>query len=380
MRNVEVIYSVGVPLGDGMGGIASFASEGVRKYLTLKTVLAPSVRQGSSRRTEDVTTMTFPAYAVYKLLERSGSNVLKDSFFDVWASRHIQPCHVFYGWAHMSLYSLRAAGRYGAKTVVDRGSAEIRVQKRLLDEEYSRFGRASLISGPSLRRHLREEEEADLIAVPSRFVFDSFREMGFPEKKLFINPLGVDLERFRSTPIPQDAPFRVVYMGVLSLQKGIHYLLKAWERLRLRDAELHLSGEILPEIRPDLERAVSQGIKVHAGGGTPHPEKVYDTAHIVVLFSVQDGFGSVVLEAMASGRPVIVSENVGAKDCVRDGVDGFVVPARSLEPLMERIAYFHGNRDKIREMGENARKRAEEFTWGSYQERLAGKLKELADA
>jgi glycosyltransferase involved in cell wall biosynthesis len=99
---------------------------------------------------------------------------------------------------------------------------------------------------------------------------------------------------------------------------------------------------------------------------------------VFVLPSLADGFGMVVPQAMACGLPVIVTENVGAADIVRDGRSGFIVPVRDVEALCEKLRFLHENRDLAREMGRQARQDVIcGYTWDDYGDRLVGFLETL---
>jgi glycosyltransferase involved in cell wall biosynthesis len=106
--------------------------------------------------------------------------------------------------------------------------------------------------------------------------------------------------------------------------------------------------------------------------GVPHRELVhtYGRASVFVLVSVNDGFPNVVIEAMACGVPVIVSENVGVKDIIREGVDGFVVPIRDVGAIQERLTRLKEDPSLRARMGRAASLRARVFTWDRYGERL----------
>lgn len=83
------------------------------------------------------------------------------------------------------------------------------------------------------------------------------------------------------------------------------------------------------------------------------------------------------LEAMAHGRPVIVSEGAGASELVHDGKDGFVVPIRDEKAITRKLTWFYDNPNEIKKMGEEARKTAEKYTWDAIKKQYVEIYKEL---
>jgi glycosyltransferase involved in cell wall biosynthesis len=288
--------------------------------------------------------------------------------FDRHASRYItNQCDIFDGLSGCCLHSLRRARRLGAKIVVDRGSSHMLYQKKILEEEYGRFGlRQEVVHPKVVERELTEYREADFIAIPSSFVKKTFVQQGIPEAKLIQAHYGVDLTNFY--PIPkQDKIFRIIHCGAISIRKGIPYLLQAFAQLKLKDAELWLIGGLTEEIKPFLAQFASPAI-VHLG---PFPEmdlyRYYSQGSVFCLASVEEGFGMVQAQAMACGLPVICTANTGAADMIRDGVNGFVVPIRDVTALKEKILYFYENPGACREMGEVARRSVQAgFSWSDY--------------
>jgi glycosyltransferase involved in cell wall biosynthesis len=102
----------------------------------------------------------------------------------------------------------------------------------------------------SRQETLDEYELADLILVESEKAADTFRVLGFPKKKLYSMPQGVDVNRFQPGPPPPN--FRLVFVGALIKRKGVHILIDAWKKLNLPEVELWLAGHPHDEIKSYL--------------------------------------------------------------------------------------------------------------------------------
>jgi glycosyltransferase involved in cell wall biosynthesis len=247
---------------------------------------------------------------------------------------------------------------------VERASAHSVVQARLLEEEHARFGLRPPRHLPKLvERCVAEYEAADYVRIPSEFVRRSFLEQGFPAGKLVEGPFGVDLHRF--APAPEPERFTVLFVGDVGLRKGALDLLEAWARLRLKGSRLVLRGwvdDAVARLVADYRRRCEFETPGYSSGVAAS----YADASVFVLPSIEDGYPLVVLEAMASGRPVVVSENAGSKDAVRDGVDGFVVPIRSPDAVAGKLQWLHDHPAERAAMGRAAREQAEGFPWERY--------------
>ena len=288
--------------------------------------------------------------------------------FDRHASRHIKnDCDIFAGLSGCSLYSLRRARQMGAKTVLERGSSHMLYQRKILEEEYHKFGLEKEVVHPKVvERELTEYQEADFIAIPSQFVKETFLQQGIPEARLIHVPFGVDLTHFYPAP-KQDTVFRIIHCGNISLRKGVHYLLQAFAELNLPRAELWLIGSMTDEIKPFLRQWGSPAIR-HQG---PFPEtelhRYYSQGSVFCLASIEEGLAMVQVQAMACGLPVICTTNTGGADLVREGRDGFILPIRDVDAIKEKILYFYENPEAARQMGESARRRVQAgFSWSDY--------------
>lgn len=300
---------------------------------------------------------------------------ISHEYYDNWAKNQLEPCDIVVGWAGFSLHTIRRAKTLGAVTIVERGAAHILTQKDILEEECARHGiDEKPIDERFIERELQEFAEADFISIPSSFVRRTFVERGIPEEKLIQVPYGVSLEHFRPMHKADDA-FRVMHIGG-RIQKGTYYLIQAMSELSLANTELLIVGSPRSPIDTLIEE-YEGNCKVL--DYVPHLElyRTYSQSSVYVLPSVQDGFGMVVIEAMACGVPVICSTNTGGEDIIRDGVDGFVVPTRDVEALKEKILYLYEHEERRRAMGQSALGRAQEFTWDRYGEKIVDEYKSV---
>jgi glycosyltransferase involved in cell wall biosynthesis len=295
-------------------------------------------------------------------------------YFDWRVSRQIPAdTDIFVGLSGFCLRSIRRAKDMGMITVVDHGSSHVEYQRDMLNGEYARFGALQPVTDERpVRKQVKEYAEADYIALSSQFAIRTFVDKGIPRDKILYSPYGVDTSSFKPSPKNDDV-FRIVFAGGLSLRKGVHYLLQAFTELALPKSELLLVGHINDEIRPFLERYGGPASGVRAIGSVPQTElqRHYSNSSVFVLDSVEDGFGMVIVQAMACGLPVIASENTGGPDIVRDGKDGFIIPIRDVPILKEKLKYFYDRPEERMEMGRSAAARASSgFTWEDYGERM----------
>ena len=288
------------------------------------------------------------------------------NLFDKQVARRIRPCDIFVGWSGFSLYTLRKIRKsFPAKIVLEHTSTHLQNQCDALIEEQKRIGiKVSLLCPSFVSKELEEYREADYIILPSTLAKQTFLDKGFSQDKLICIPQGVDIETFK--PVPKnDRTFRIISVGI-SIRKGTHYLLQAVDELGIKDLEVWLIGRIDNDIKPFFKKYSGNFRYL---GGIPQKElyRYYSQGSISVLFSLEDGFGWALLEAMACGLAVICSDSVGAKDVVRENIDGFIVPTRDVESLKEKILYLYENQNICQEMGRHAYENVtKNFTWDNY--------------
>ncbi len=167
-------------------------------------------------------------------------------------------------------------------------------------------------------------------------------------------------------------PLRVLFVGSLGQRKGTRYLLDAMAALGA-GFELTLIGTV-PDARCD---PLAVALRKHRHiPSLPHSAILDEMTrhHAFVFPSLFEGFGLVLLEAMACGLPVIATPHTAAPDIVREGRDGFVVPIRSSAAIADRLTWLATDEDRRQAMGAHARTRAAQFTWTDYAKRMTDTL------
>ncbi|MDP2874008.1 MAG: glycosyltransferase family 4 protein [bacterium] len=368
---MKVTYSVGARVpGGGVGNVSAEALKALAQAGWLDKLFCFGYK-GSEVPQDKVVSLPFDWPQKGKGHRFFYPDYLKDVLFDLVASRKISGSDFFHSWNNHCLRSLRVAKKLGAKAIVERNSLYPSTQADLIRNEYAKFGiKVEPTSPRTLQRGEQELEEADYIFCPSELVRQSLLGAGIKEGKIRLIPQGVDTKKFKITRTPASfaGPFKVLFIGHLGFRKGLPYLLQAWDKLHLPDSQLVLVGGEEREIKNYLQPFLDRQDIVFAGYTDPKP--YLEKATVFVCPSIEDGFGLVVLEAMAAGVPVIVSQNTGAKDVVREGQDGFIVPAKDTEALAERLSELYAKRDLAFCLGQSAAERAREFDWSVYRRKL----------
>ena len=223
-----------------------------------------------------------------------------------------------------------------------------------------------------------------------RTVADSFRDRlrsVAPGTRSIVFPTFTDLDLFLE-PLPDvssAAPGRILYVGALSPLKGLTYLVEAVEILKPAhpELELRLVGEGVERKRLEAElkrRGLTSFVKFC---GALSPEAVrgeLEAARLLVLPSLSEGLPRVILEALASGVPVVATRTGSVPEIVQDGENGFLVPPRDSGALSDRMAWILDHPDSAREMGRRGRAFVEQrFSVARYREGYRELLSEAAN-
>ena len=195
---------------------------------------------------------------------------------------------------------------------------------------------------------------------------------GVPESKLAVNPFGVDLKVFVPRQCLPAKP-RFLFIGGLTLRKGLQYLVPAFEKLKRThpDAELIVCGPLCPSDFEELFHRWRHVFTYHRS--LPHPElaSLIRSCTAFVFPSIEEGFARVIAEAMAGGLPIIATHNSGATTVVENGKQGIIVPAWSSDAVHDAMLQMIKQPELCDAMGKAAAARmAQDGSWKCYGGRL----------
>lgn len=233
----------------------------------------------------------------------------------------------------------------------------------------------------TLKRIRRELKAAQYFLAPSEFVGRSLEYSGIQRDQIYYCPYGVDTREFSAKNyedlLPGSRPLEFIYVGGVKELKGISYLLDAFSRISVDEGFLTVVGKYDPEDADTAPYAKT----VHFTGTVLHSEvpDLLRKADVFILPSLGEGMALSAIEAASCGLPLILSENSGLKEMIEEGVNGFTVPIQSVEALVEKIRFFIDRPDRIRPMGENARKMAEQYTWERYSRTVAEAVRKIVE-
>ncbi|GAB1793261.1 glycosyltransferase family 4 protein [Priestia megaterium] len=179
------------------------------------------------------------------------------------------------------------------------------------------------------------------------------------EKIVMINGSGVNLEKFTKKQIPAKPVF--LFIGRILKDKGVIEYIKAAETVKERypEARIQILGSF--DTNPTaikeeyIYKYVNEGL-IEYLGSTNDVRPYLEKCQVFVLPSYHEGTSKSMLEAMATGRPIITTDAPGCREPVINEGNGFLVPVSNVEKLAEKMIWMIEHQDKVEEMGRESLK------------------------
>ena len=283
-----------------------------------------------------------------------------------------------YGYEDGALLSFQAAKDRRLRCLYDLPIGYWRAGREIQQEECERRPEwactmpAMIDSAGKLERKDAELRMADAIVVATSFTKQTLTHAPFPVAPVTVIPYGAPAPSALALPKKRrdpSQPLKVLFVGSLGQRKGVADLLDAMTALG-SGATLTLIGQKPAQSCRPLEEALQKHRWI---ASLPHQGILREMAeHDVLVFpSLFEGFGLVILEAMAQGLPVITTPNTAGPDILSEGVDGFIVPIRSANDIRDRLELLRTDHQRLEAMSAAARAKAGQFAWETYRKRLA---------
>jgi glycosyltransferase involved in cell wall biosynthesis len=370
-RPIRVLYSFPHKLGAGricytawqqVKGLAAAGAEvlvcpGVlHRPLGASVVVRPTLARGRWR-------------IPYKLLGTPRACALHDCMVARRLEDLAGQIDIVHTWPLGALHTLRAASRLGIPAVLERPNAHTRFAYQVVQEECARLG----VELPPDHEHAwkpavlaREEQEYELayrLLCPSDFVVQTFLRQGFPRERLLHHEYGFDETLFypAQTPRPPGRGLTVLFAGVCAVRKGLHYALEAWLRSPAHtEGTMLIAGEFLPAYARKLAPQLTHPSVRVLGNRNDMPELMRQS-DVLVLPSIEEGFGLVCAEAMGSGCVPLVSDAC-TEICVHMG-NALVHHVADVEALTRHLTMLHQDGKLLQRLRAGCLRAAPHHTW-----------------
>jgi glycosyltransferase involved in cell wall biosynthesis len=339
--------------------------------------------------TRDIVVRTTLSWGKVRIPYKAIGRIRACALHDYIVSRRIHDMagqiDVIHVWPLGALRTLKEAARLGIPTVLERANAHTRFAYEVVRDECQRLG----VTLPRGHEHEynqqildieeREYELADKLLCPSDFTLRTFLDRGFPQSKLARHTYGYDPGRFfpLSGERRKDAGLTVLFVGVCAVRKGLHFALEAWLRSTAHTrGTFMIAGDFVEDYRRKLSDMLSHPSVKILGHRNDVPDLMRQ-CDIMVLPSIEEGFGLVVAEAIGSGCVPMVSD--ACTEICMHMHNGLVHHVGDVPALADQFSMLDNDRDLLGRLRDEALSGASRHTWDAAGERLLQVYRETVD-
>ena len=300
-------------------------------------------------------------------------DILNLTNIDRMSLKHINQADVFLSLSGTGLNTGKEIKKNNKIYICERSSSHILEQQKILKDEYKSLDLQSINTNKwVIERELEEYNVSDIILVPSLFAKKSFENYLPNMNKVHAINFGINLQNFYPVhPNTKDnGYFDILFIGLQSIRKGLHYLIEAFHKFKHPHKRLHIVGAHSEDINFFSNKIKHEKIYVYGTINQLKLKDIISKSHVFVLPSLEEGMAVVVLQALACGCPVIVSENTGSAEFVIENKCGFVVPIRNSQIIADKLTLLSDNRQLLEEFSNNALKISKKNSWENYVDKL----------
>ncbi len=197
----------------------------------------------------------------------------------------------------------------------------------------------------------------DVFMSPSQFLGDKISQYGFQSKPVITQPYTLDLSAYEPCYEPSDY---FVFMGRLTHEKGVHFLLDAARNIQGADLVVLGTGPIEDELRQRVKNENMTNVKMLGYKSGDELREIVRRAKFTVITSEwHDNSPLVIYESLSLGNPIVGARMGGIPELIEEGVDGFVYDRGDLETFAKHVNFLIQHPEKNIEMGKAARAKSE---------------------
>jgi glycosyltransferase involved in cell wall biosynthesis len=221
------------------------------------------------------------------------------------------------------------------------------------------YAASALVSAEAYWNYWKKSylQNVDVFVSPSQFLGDKISQFGYQKKPVLVQPYTLDLKTYEPCYGPSDY---FIFMGRLTHEKGVHFLLDAAKTIQGADLYILGTGPLENELSKRVQDEKLKHVKILGyKSGDELRELVRRAKFTVVTSEWHDNSPLVIYESLALGNPVVGARMGGIPELIEEGVDGFVYERGDLQTFVNHVNYLIQNPDKTMAMGINARQKAE---------------------
>lgn len=307
----------------------------------------------------------------YKAIGSMRAFALHDYIVSRRIEKLVGQIDIIHTWSQGALRTLETAARLGIPTVLERPNAHTRFAYEVVQQECERLG-VALPPGHEheynediLRIEEAEFERADRLLCPSEFVVQTFLDRGFSRDRLVRHIYGFDEKTYYPDSQLRDDKrgLNMLFVGVCAVRKGVHFALEAWLKSPAhQQGKFLIAGEFLPAYEQKLAPMLSHP-SVHVLGHRNDIPELMRKSDILILPSIEEGFGLVCTEAMGSGCVPLVSD--ACTDLCKHMENALVHRVGDVDSLTQHITMVHEDRAFLHKLRMDGLRLVPEITWGA---------------
>lgn len=370
-ERVRVLYSFPLRLGadricttawQQIDGLAAAGAEVLVFPASISRPLAPSVNVSP---TLEKGKLRLP----YRIVGAMRAGALHDRIVAHRLEKLAGKIDIIHTWPLGALETLKTAKRLRIPTVLERCNAHTGFAMEVVQEECERLG----VTLPPDHEHAynaeklhKEEEEyrlATRLLCPSEFVVKTFVDKGYPREQLARHIYGYDEKVFYPSSDPRDPKrgLTMISVGVCAVRKGLHYALEAWlGSPASKEGTFLIAGGFLPSYQEKLAPMLAHP-SVKVLGHRDDVAELLRKSDILVLPSIEEGFGLVITEAMGSGCVPLASE--ACTEICSHMKTGLMHRVGDVEALTQHITTLHEDRALLGRLRAAGLEAAPGVTW-----------------